>query len=342
MSNFRRSWNARPLGASQTEIHAKWINYLDSDGLWKDIDHRVIQSPTGFSMDKAPFTFRAPLRSIDIAEFESTVRWDIFTKEVISEAPVSMYMKALGVADVPGELFDHDGCGTPCSVIYRNAYPAVGADLIYFVDFGRAPRLKKLIRFNSAIQIDFDAKFEIKFSKPVTTHIPRVVQDLPKLLELRIQHRNLEIERGQLERDGFESLARAKNKEQNLLLIEMSKTRRKAWDGLKVTRAKGDFAHYATGRRGVGWKNFKIWDSGLKENKKKQKVEVSFESAGDHFILTKHIPASFFSGAVLPVFTDTDSTFYPDPDTETTSVDGYTAEFYGAGAGIDWATIIPH
>ena len=53
-------------------------------------------------------------------------------------------------------------------------------------------------------------------------------------------------------------------------------------------------------------------------------IEVEYEKTGEAtYALRKHIPLALFDNATLPAYTDTTSTFYPDPDTETTSVDGY-------------------
>lgn len=42
----------------------------------------------------------------------------------------------------------------------------------------------------------------------------------------------------------------------------------------------------------------------------------------------------------LPLVALTTSTFYPDPDAESTSVDGYVRQDYGAAAGVAWTTIV--
>ncbi|NTW34476.1 MAG: hypothetical protein HGB12_17955, partial [Bacteroidetes bacterium] len=53
-------------------------------------------------------------------------------------------------------------------------------------------------------------------------------------------------------------------------------------------------------------------------------------------ILTKHIDADYFKTASLPVFTDATSTFYPDANTESSSVDGYIVNDPEATS---WATL---
>jgi VCBS repeat protein/virulence plasmid B protein len=77
-------------------------------------------------------------------------------------------------------------------------------------------------------------------------------------------------------------------------------------------------------KRGFGFKDFKIWDSAAGSGRKFSPVQVDIEKKGGSYVLTKHIPASFFASAVFPVYTDTTNTFYPDPHVETTTFDAYT------------------
>jgi hypothetical protein len=85
--------------------------------------------------------------------------------------------------------------------------------------------------------------------------------------------------------------------------------------------------------RGIKIKQPRIWDS----SGKGQAISIVGKVVGSRFIGRKVIDRSFFSNAVFPVYTDTTSTFFPDPDPETTSVDGYTER--GSGTGITWSDI---
>jgi len=101
--------------------------------------------------------------------------------------------------------------------------------------------------------------------------------------------------------------------------------------------------------RGNGLANFYIWDSG--ETKPlgeisgkggwsgKQDIRFDFSPTQNpkEFVLTKHIGKQFFQNAILPVFTDATTTFYPDADPETTSVDGYAE---AQGTDLAWSTIV--
>jgi|CXWL01.1.fsa_nt_gi hypothetical protein len=85
-------------------------------------------------------------------------------------------------------------------------------------------------------------------------------------------------------------------------------------------------------RRGIGMKPYKIWDSNAVEQKS-QAIDSSLEVAGADYILTKHIPSSFFTGAVFPVFTDATLSVSPDANPESLTMDADIA----AGAFADWA-----
>src|SRR3990167_3365460 len=82
--------------------------------------------------------------------------------------------------------------------------------------------------------------------------------------------------------------------------------------------------------RGIRFKEAEIWD---KKNDKREKVEIVGRVIDNAFIGKKIIDCRFFTGAQFPVYTDTDSTFFPDPDVETATFDGNVA-FSNA----DWAT----
>jgi RHS repeat-associated protein len=94
-------------------------------------------------------------------------------------------------------------------------------------------------------------------------------------------------------------------------------------------------------KHGFGMKDFKIWDSGIGAKRMIAGVNVDITSlGGNSYILTKHIPLSFFTGSpkTFPVFTDTTITVYPDPDPETNTVDGQLQRFV-ASPGTNWSGI---
>ena len=158
-------WNSNsvenPDGSITSDFRLKWVNYLAADG-WKTIVPEFRETVGGVVVDKAPFTAVAPLRSTGEAVFISNNRWDVFDKKEIDTPPVVERIIAQGVGDVPGVITNGDlGFGETQYVLYSGAYPAINADLIYWVHQGAAPRLSKLVRFNSAPVADVQLPFLI-------------------------------------------------------------------------------------------------------------------------------------------------------------------------------------
>lgn len=156
--------------SNRAEIHAKWIHFLADDDTFKDIDTEFVKTSNGFEVFNAPFHVIAPDRSTGIASFINDNNYDPIKKEKITEPPLTETIQALGVADVAGEIVVGDlGWGMGTYVLYSGAYPALNADLIYYVHYGRAPRLKKLVRFNSNPNIATNAEisFAIGYDQPI-------------------------------------------------------------------------------------------------------------------------------------------------------------------------------
>jgi len=95
-------------------------------------------------------------------------------------------------------------------------------------------------------------------------------------------------------------------------------------------------------QRGFGMKEFKIWDTAIGMERKVSAVNVDIQKDDRGYVLTKHIPSSFFRNAGLPAFADTTITVYPDPDQETSSVDGYfnCDTSYGCGTAGNWNSVV--
>lgn len=167
---FKRTYNSNHIKEANGSIKASfaqgWINYLDENDSWQSIDTQFKDVGDCFEMSKAPFIFRAPKFSTGIAEFISNNRYDIFTKTKISTAPFTMSISPIDVSKVAGVIENGNlGFGQTNYVIYKLAYPELNADLIYYVQHGRAPKLRKLIRFNSKPNIEVKLKFDINFDK---------------------------------------------------------------------------------------------------------------------------------------------------------------------------------
>lgn len=162
-----RGWNyvmtKNDDGTVSVDVRGKWVNYMDEDGEWRPIDPTFEKNGDEWEVTEAPFLFRAPEYADEDAYFEANVRYDIFKKEKIKEAPSGMWIRSLDASHVKGEPYEADNLGET-AIIYRNAFPAWDADLIYYVDYGRAPRLEKLVRFNSAPDAEVEAQFLLTFT----------------------------------------------------------------------------------------------------------------------------------------------------------------------------------
>jgi hypothetical protein len=301
-----KTWNARKSGANTTEFHVGWVNYLDENDDWQEIDCIVTKTDSDFTVTKAPFNFSAPLYSDGEAFFESDNRFDITDKSKITADAYGLYITARNVTRVAGELFDINGDGRLDAVIYKQAYPSIDADLIYYVKHGKMPVLEKLVRFNSAISEDVDIEFGLRY-----TDTPAIT---PSTLD------------DSKDRDD-----------------EATANRTKLSNGEVIAQDKGFYVKpfSVTQNRGIGMKEIKIWDSTATDlnagtTQKIESVSTDIKSDGSgNSILTKHIKASFFSSVTYPVYTDTTTSFLPDPHTETSTVDGYV---YTYNQGSDWDT----
>ena len=304
-----KTWNAVPAtsnkGEAATEFSVGWVNYLDGSDDWQAIDCIVTKTDSDFTVTKAPFNFSAPLFSDGEAFFEVDNNFDIFSKTKISADNYGLYITARNVTKVAGELFDINGDGRLDAVIYKQAYPSIDADLIYYIHHGRAPRLKKLVRFNSVLSSDTDIEFHYKYT------------DTPAITPSTLG-------------DGV-------NRDD-----EATANRTKLKNGETISQNKGFHIKPfgVSENRGIGTKEIKIWDStednyatGVTQKIASVNSDIKTDGSG-YSILTKHIEASFFSGVTYPVYTDAESTFYPDPHTESTSVDG-SCQRNGGSSGED-------
>lgn len=282
-----KAWNARPVkdknGNDATEFHSKWVNYLDKNNKWQEIDASIEDLGTHFEVNKAPFIAKIPKLSTGTTEFIVNNRWDVHGRKTIEDPDFTQTITAVGVAEVSGQVVFGDlGWGEADYVVYLQAYPAYDADLIYWVHHGAAPRLSKYVRFNSDPLLSEDLRlvFDIGFSEDPDINYKSRIPEVAK------QNWNKQTK-------------------------------------LKIKGSIGHKAPNAVGARGASFKDFKIWDSGIDGNQILKLIDIEYEKVGDDYKLTKIIPKSFFALSPLyPVYTDTDVTFHPDANPETNTVDG--------------------
>ena len=290
-------WNSRGVVGmpNSTEIHRGWVNHINSGGNWAEIRCGITELSDRFEMMDSPYQFEAPKKAIGYFQMYVNNRFDVFKKTEITAPAFSETIRCLGVEDVSGELFSINDNGKFDAVIYPKAYNSdfVG-DLVLYTEHGSAPRLKKLIKFDTAPLNDVSTEFEIEFSERSELS-PRTL----KQGEIRVEERD----RWSTKLGNGDYLYLNSNTQKNDGLYV------RAWDEPQ--------------KRGIGMKKPLIWDSNP-IYPKIQEIETYIKwVSGNKYKLVKIIPKSFFAGSVFPVYTDTTSTFYPDPHPETNSVDGY-------------------
>jgi hypothetical protein len=274
-------WNADrdvlPDRRVRSSFSVKWRNYLDSSGVWQPIGLTPRQVATDWVFDRGPYVLTLPDMANGFTEFQSANRYDIWSKQVMTDAPVSVqkrYLTALpaAVAQV-----------TPEGILYAGAFPSLNADRLV------APhenKIRDLVVFRSEPPGTADAvvPFEIEFGS------------LPILL--------------------------SQGHAQPPVSADFS-TDRDVPLGLNFT--SGTF-------RGIKIKQPFAWDSAGR----RVPIILRGRVVGRRFIGQKVIPRTFLTAATYPVYADTTSTFYPDPNPETTSVDGNASR---SSLSESWATI---
>ena len=292
-AKIERGWNYDAVTQGETTtatFRTKWINYLESDGKFEPIDTSFSEINGAFRMENAPFTVRAPLFADGVARFYNNNRYDNIRHEEIEADPFVISIQSEEALHIRGEIIHRDlvtehGLIKDVSyVLYKDAYES-GADLIYYVHHGRAPRIQKLVKFNSKGEV-FNPRFRISFDTD------------PVIREKR--------------EDGSE---RTWGKESEYLVEDFS-----------------ELSFVVSPSRAASFKNLKVWDSSEVQKIESIELLLSPQDGEGWYAIEKRIPAGFLDDAEFPIYTDTTTTFYPDPDTESTSVDGHVQYATAAGS----------
>lgn len=304
------TWNATRLPSGATDFRVKHANYLDQTG-WRSIDCSLVDIGSEFSLRNAPFSLSLPKLATGQAQFVSTCKFDIFAKTNITEPDFSLRITPIGVSPVGG----HIDPLSPDTVVYPNAYLGYG-DLLYVASHGRAPRFQKLIRINTLpagagpLRISFKVTHDAGEIQTADVNPTPIITDTA----------------GQIGLDIARELAKTNNDVLELMRLQFAKIalRTQTWKTPRTTvQVPVSFRQLnANGRRGIGIKPAQAWDSSTPPKRITIQLEMVRETDGS-IMLTKIIPRAFLTGATLPVMTDTVSTFYPDANVESTSVDGY-------------------
>ena len=300
------NWNANQLTNDTVEFHVSWQRFKNAQGNWQPISRLITDAGGDFVMNNAPFSCTFPRWSHAIATMTATCRYDIWKKEDITADPFTMTIKARETAEVKGKLFDMHNTGVFDAVIYEGAYPQWNADLIYYVHHGRAPRLQKLIRYNSHPLVEHRPKFFIDTSHDTELSSRNIPDGMT-----RRQHR-----------DACKNILDSVDGDLQPVPLEA--------DGGFYCRKDGEAQ-----KRGIGIKEVKLWDSGAGEEQKRKVIQSNMRRRNGHYTFTKKVPAAWFDNAIFPCYTDATVTFHPDPHLEIKTVDGYA---YKNGSA-NWNTV---
>jgi uncharacterized repeat protein (TIGR01451 family) len=112
-----------PDGSMTSEFHSKFINYIDKNDDWNEIDLSFTETDEGFSMSRAPYELIAGKLSTDNIRFVSTNQFDVYSGEVRNDRPLGKDRRFIGATTVEGEITDK-------GILYRDAFPSIGASLL--------------------------------------------------------------------------------------------------------------------------------------------------------------------------------------------------------------------
>ena len=116
--------------------------------------------------------------------------------------------------------------------------------------------------------------------------------------------------------------------------VNFEKKDKTKWDETGKLKTNKDIKiSVGNSKRGIGLKDFFIWDSSPKP--KKIPVEVAIEKIGvNKYRLSKIIPASFFAlDIIYPVYTDAVNLFFPEDADHGSLVDGRSCTYINTWAG---------
>lgn len=173
------TWNADREALSpdtyRQRVGVKWRNFLGVSGAWEKIDLSFRQAGGLFSISQAPYALDVPTLANDWTVFQSTVRYNIWTKQRMHDAPCGVmkrYPTALPVAGIitaEGVLFPLAFPGLNADrlvqcheqavrdlVVFRSQPPGNGpVEVPIEIDFGALPILESTGRGQPARESDF-------------------------------------------------------------------------------------------------------------------------------------------------------------------------------------------
>ena len=293
--NSSRTYNSKTywtgFNVKTTEFHQKWIHFLDKNGEWRDIKTSFDEINDGFVSNNSPLFFTAPSFANETASFVSNNLYDHRSGSRIHADPFTQNITALGVESTEGHI-----------ETFAPHWLQVPRE------YGEANAESDAIVYDGAYNGDFEGDLIYWVNYATAPRLDKLVRiksistsddlSISFRLEYDQAHKFLGASFGKKTSNGF-----------SVVPFELSSKQ----------------------GRGVGLKDFYVWDSGIGENKKREKIDISLaEGDNGSYILTKYIPQNFLKNATFPVYTDASSTFYPDAHVETNTVDGNAARQYSS------------
>lgn len=138
------------------EFHGKFINYLDANDEWQPIDLAFQEDVDGFHLTTAPYELHLGRSSTDDMRFVSTNRFSVSEKSIRDDAPLGKTRRFTSADAVAGKITDE-------GVLYKRAFPTIGADLLlqphemearYLVKWDSAPVC------DGTLQIPFEEAYD--------------------------------------------------------------------------------------------------------------------------------------------------------------------------------------
>lgn len=292
------AWNTKRVSSTKSRVYGGWHYWLDGSQ-WKDLDAGFQEDSGRYVANRIPGLYSVPELATGSVDLEVSQQWDIFSKSRITDTSWSLEITPENVSPVSAQRDDD----RPDQIVYPNAF-ADGVDLRYTVWLGRAPRVTREISIRKEPPGDHDLRGSWLLRSSRARVYVRNNGQIMRPWSGNVSDRAVV--------NGFGVILRAGVSEDNESLIRGSGIRApKAWyylpDGTMVSTD----------------------------------ITVEFEIVSpDTVRATKIIPRSFvreaFAAGATAVMSDDTSTFYPDPNTETTCVDGQTQRASGV---TDWPTI---
>lgn len=143
-------------GTVTSMFHGKFINYLNEDNEWENINLSFERTDQGFHLTTAPYELHIGPMSTDTMRFVSTNKYDVHNDRIREDPPLGKDRRFTQIAPVEGKLTNE-------GVLYENAFAHFNAHLLlqphemearYLVTWDSKPGC------NGVMEISFEETFD--------------------------------------------------------------------------------------------------------------------------------------------------------------------------------------